>query len=279
MNQPASVSSLLSPQQLLQARYGAPVASVPAWPAASPLPPLQGLPTQTPSQSALPGFNRVSSLLAPDQLQRFVPPQSGPLANPLNLFGRQPVQPGSAAMSLTDLRHRSGLDRLKQMSPAELKELGESDKRAFFAALLPAAIESEKQFGVPAEVTLAQAALESGWARSPIGGFNIFGIKGSGPAGKVTVDTSEFYNGRYVKIKDGFAKYHNFFEAVKKHGELFHNGYYDKAVKQYARDRNVDGFVNNIHGIYATDPNYSRKIKGIIADYGLKSMVDNTRMV
>ena len=71
---------------------------------------------------------------------------------------------------------------------------------------------------MPAEVTLAQAALESGWARSPIGGYNIFGIKGSGPAGKTSVNTKEYLDGRWVSIKDGFAKYHNFAQAVEKHG-------------------------------------------------------------
>lgn len=262
MTQPGSITNLLSPQQLMQLRYQP-----------------QSVVTQ-PSPAPALAFNRVSSLLTPDQLQRYVPSPGGALANPLNLFGQQrAVTPSGPAMNMADLRHRTNIEQLKQMDPAELKELGESDKKAFFAALLPAAIESEKQFGVPAEVTLAQAALESGWARSPIGGFNIFGIKGKGPAGTTSVNTSEFLNGRWVKIKDGFAKYNNFYEAIKKHGELFHNGYYDKAVNQYAKDRNAMRFVDNIQGIYATDPGYARKIKGIIEDYGLKSMVDSTQMV
>ncbi|PKL76309.1 MAG: hypothetical protein CVV27_10930 [Candidatus Melainabacteria bacterium HGW-Melainabacteria-1] len=275
MNQPMSVSSLLSPQQLLQSGVRPQSPGLSGWQA-----PAQGLTGLRP-QAPAPGFNRISSLLTPDQLQTYSQPQrqSTPLANPLSLFGQQSVSPSAPAIGLTDLRHRNGIQRLQQMQPAELKQLGEKDKKAFFAALLPAAIESERTFGVPAEVTLAQAALESGWARSPIGGFNIFGIKGSGPAGKTTVNTTEFYNGRYVKIKDGFAKYHNFAQAVEKHGKLFHNGYYDKAVNQYAKDKNVDRFVDNIHGIYATDPNYSRKIKGIIDDFGLKQLVDSTRMV
>lgn len=275
MNQPASVSSLLSPQQLLQARFQTPVD-----PSAFALAPLPQTVRQTPPASTpFQGFNRVSSLLTPDQLQRFTPPQNGALANPLSLFGRQSVAPASPSLGMAELRHSSGINRLKQLSPQDLKALGQSDRQAFFAALLPAAVESEKKYGVPAEVTLAQAALESGWARSPIGGFNIFGIKGKGPAGTTQVNTSEFYNGRWVNIKDRFALYNNFYEAVTKHGELFHNGYYDKAIQQYARDRSVDGFIKNIHGIYATDPGYSSKIKDIIASYGLKQMVDNTRMV
>lgn len=276
MNQSASIASLLSPQQLMQARLQ-PMQGLPA------LPVPQGLQTWPAQPAALQvprtDFGRVSALLTPDQVQTYTPRQNGALANPLSLFGASPVAAAKPALGMSELRHSSGLERLKQMSPGDLKQLGERDKQAFFAALLPAAVESEKRYGVPAEVTLAQAALESGWARSPIGGYNIFGIKGSGPAGKTSVNTKEYLDGRWVSIKDGFAKYHNFAQAVEKHGALFHNGYYDKAVNQYARDKNVNRFIDNIHGIYATDPGYSRKIKGIIDDFGLKGMVDATRMV
>ncbi len=263
--------SLLSPQQLLQAKQQAPLA-VPVRP-------------QLADPALLARFSRISALLAPDQLTIQQPIAPVKLSNPLSLFkpsvsiGLRPPQASSPALGMGDLRHRSGIDSLKTMNPATLKELGQRDKEAFFAALLPAAIESEKEFGVPAELTLAQAALESGWARSPIGGYNIFGIKGSGPAGKTSVDTKEFLNGQWVQMKDGFAKYHNFYEATKEHGELFHNGYYDKAVNQFSKDRSTYAFIDNIQGIYATDPKYSQKIKSIIEDHGLTEMVSRTGMV
>ncbi|PIQ25802.1 hypothetical protein COW36_21925 [bacterium (Candidatus Blackallbacteria) CG17_big_fil_post_rev_8_21_14_2_50_48_46] len=236
-------------------------------------------------------FSRVSSLLGiQDQVQVSSPSASAGLLNPLSLF-KKPVQsapavqapvaiaPAKPAVGLSELRYQSSVQKLKSMPPSELKTLGQEDKKAFFEALLPAAIESEKQYGVPAEVTLAQAALESAWARSPIGGYNIFGIKGSGSAGTVNVQTREFYNGRYVTIRDNFARYSNFHDAVISHGKLFHNGYYDKAVNQYAKDKNPLRFLDNIQGIYATDPKYSQKIKSIIEDYGLSDMVNRAGMV
>jgi flagellum-specific peptidoglycan hydrolase FlgJ len=248
---------------------------------------------------SLSGYSRVSSLLANQDQAQFTPPAQNSLLNPLTLFAKQTasapptvvptlkpavvapavVAPALPALGLAELRHKSSVDRLQGMSPQELKALGEKDKKAFFEALLPAAIEGEKKYGVPAEVTLAQAALESAWARSPIGGYNIFGIKGKGSQGSVNVQTKEFYKGRYVTIKDNFARFANFNEAVSKHGALFHNGYYDKAVDQYARDKNPRVFVDNIQGIYATDPKYSQKIKGIIDDYGLTEMVNRTGVV
>lgn len=264
-------------------------------PLSASLPPLRPLP-QPGAPAVLPvnpaNFNRISSLLGRnDQFKPSSPPIStGGLQNPLALFAkRTPTPPATPvkttptaappALGVTDMRHQISITRLKSMPPQELKRLGENDKKAFFEALLPAAIESEKTFGVPAEVTLAQAALESGWAESPIGGYNIFGIKGSGPAGTVSVRTHEFYNGKRVNISDNFAKYNNFYEAIQRHGKLFHNGYYDKAVTQYAKDSNATRFIDNIHGIYATDPKYSQKLKTIINDFGLDDMVNRTAMV
>ncbi len=224
----------------------------------------------------VPSFHRYS--LAP-------PPRVPLTGNRVNVGITSPVDlfrgaaPSSPAMNTRELRHQQSVAALATMQPSELKALGKNDKQAFFEALLPAAIESEKKYGVPAELTLAQAALESGWAASPIGGYNIFGIKGSGPAGKTSVNTKEFYDGKWVNVRDGFAKYNNFGEAVERHGKLFHNGYYDKAVEQFAQDRSTAAFIDNIQGIYATDPRYSQKINAIIEDYGLTEMVAQTGMV
>ena len=155
------------------------------------------------------------------------------------------------------------------MSAEELARLGRTDKRAFLEALRPAAEESQRKYGVPAAVILAQAALETGWGRHIIPGFNWFGIKGRGPAGTVNKGTWEVYNGRRVTINANFAKYHDFYEAVMSHGKLYHNGYYDKAVTGYARDRDPHAFARRITGIYATDPRYGAKLSQIMRDYGL----------
>jgi len=168
------------------------------------------------------------------------------------------------------------IERLKRMSPQELKEIGQRNKAEFFRVLLPAAIEAERRYGVPASVTLAQAALESGWARSPIGGYNIFGIKGRGPAGTVNVRTQEFVNGRYITIYDNFAKYNNFYEAVIEHGKLFqkHKNYV-KGVEQYAIDKNDHKFIQNIGRTYATSPTYTQKIQSLMNSYNLVNMSRN----
>ena len=162
-----------------------------------------------------------------------------------------------------------GNDPISSITPAQLAQIGATDKARFFALLKPAALEAERKFGVPWQVTLAQAAVESGWGKHAIGGFNIFGIKGSGPAGSVSVQTQEYVNGRYITITDRFAKYHDFGEAIAQHGKVFHNGYYNKALNQFARDHSPVAFAQNIHGIYATSPTYAPTLISIMRQYGL----------
>ncbi|PIQ28623.1 hypothetical protein COW36_12375 [bacterium (Candidatus Blackallbacteria) CG17_big_fil_post_rev_8_21_14_2_50_48_46] len=174
------------------------------------------------------------------------------------------------------IQQTHAIQALRKVSPSQLKKM---DASQFFKTLLPAALESERVYHVPAAVTLAQAALESGFAASPIGGYNIFGIKGRGPAGSVMVGTTEYYGGKKTAIQDRFAKYHDFYEAVSAHGKLFHNGYYDKAVTQFAKDQNTHRFIDNMAKTYATDPQYASKLKSMIQQYGLEILVNSARKI
>lgn len=127
----------------------------------------------------------------------------------------------------------------------------------------PVARESMKRTGVPASVTLAQAALETGWGASSIGDAkNLFGIKGTGPAGSIRVSTKEFINGRMVTIQDNFRKYHSWAQSIEDHGKLLQNARYSPAMKY---KNNPDQFAREIHKAgYATDPNYASKLISIM---------------
>jgi flagellar protein FlgJ len=58
---------------------------------------------------------------------------------------------------------------------------GKLSKAAFIRMIAPLAKEQAKKYGVPASVTIAQAALETGWGGKTIGaGKNLFGIKALG---------------------------------------------------------------------------------------------------
>lgn len=174
------------------------------------------------------------------------------------------------------VKQTNAIQQLRKVTPAQLKHMNPSQ---FFQALLPAALESERKYNVPAAVTLAQAALESGYGASAIGGYNIFGIKGRGPAGSVTVSTAEYVGGQRITIQARFAKYFDFYEAVSSHGKLFHNGNFNKGIQQFAKDHNTNRFIDNIAGTYATDPHYARSLKAIIQQYGLGTLVNQAHKI
>ncbi len=148
-----------------------------------------------------------------------------------------------------------GFERLEKMSQAELARLGREDKQAFFDALRPSAEEVERLYGVPAAVTMAQIAYESGWGKHVPGGdsFNIFGHKGVGPAG--SVKHASWEANRSYKQTSSFKKYHNFHEAVMAHGANYkHSGYYGKAMAGVDRgERDARTFLKRIEGVYHRD--------------------------
>lgn len=127
----------------------------------------------------------------------------------------------------------------------------------------PVAKEASARSGIPASIILAQAALETGWGASAIGNAkNLFGIKGTGPAGSISVPTREIINGRTVTVQASFRKYNNWMESIADHGRLLQNSRYAAAMRvknnpeQFARELQKAG--------YATDPQYANKLISIM---------------
>ncbi|WP_308219506.1 glycoside hydrolase family 73 protein [Aggregatibacter actinomycetemcomitans] len=80
------------------------------------------------------------------------------------------------------------------------------DKQEFIRQTMPIAKAIEEKWGVPAEVTIAQAALESGWGKK-VKGNAYFGVKGKGSKGSVNFGTHEVINGKKIRMNDNFASY------------------------------------------------------------------------
>jgi hypothetical protein len=122
---------------------------------------------------------------------------------------------------------------------------------------------------VPAAVTIAQAIEESAWGQSGLAAqyHNLFGIKGTGPAGSVSLPTAEYQDGQWVTIDAQFRVYHNDAESIADHAELLAtSGYYTRAMD----DRTVpDAFANDLTGVYATDPGYGTNLIAIMRLYNL----------
>jgi flagellum-specific peptidoglycan hydrolase FlgJ len=153
--------------------------------------------------------------------------------------------------------------------PAPAPVHDSSSQQAFIDAVAPGAIAAQRKYGVPASVTIAQAIDESGWGQSTLAtqDHNLFGIKGTGPAGSVALPTQEYQGGQLVTSTNSFRAYNNTAQSIDDHGRLLaSSGYYRKAM---ADRRSPDAFAQSLTGIYATDPSYGTKLVSLMQHYNL----------
>lgn len=124
-----------------------------------------------------------------------------------------------------------------------------------------AAVASERSTYFPAAVSAAQCIFESAWlTRCP--GNNCFGIKVDGRGSGVQYClTLEYLNGAWEKMPLAFETYDSLALCFADHARLITTlPTYAAAWKQYLADHDVDGFISRFAPIYATDPDYARKI-------------------
>lgn len=117
-----------------------------------------------------------------------------------------------------------------------------------------------KEYNLPHQVCIAQAALESGWGKYTIGEYNIFGRKWNGTGDYKEVLTTEYYDGVETTITDKFQLYTSLYDAIDDWCQLMEWGPYKPASDQYKQDGDVIAFVHGIAGTYATDPAYADKV-------------------
>lgn len=140
-----------------------------------------------------------------------------------------------------------------------------SKQTDFIAKIAPLAQKYGKLHNVCCSMTMAQAILESGWGKSCIGGFALFGVKGKG----LNCETKEFINGKWITIRDNFVTYKSYEDSFKGYyAFLENNARYKKAgifgdwnYKSVCKKMQKSG--------YATAPNYAESLIGIIEDYKL----------
>ncbi len=146
--------------------------------------------------------------------------------------------------------------------------------RTFLERLEAPARAASRATGVPAELILAQAALETGWGRHEIptrdGGnsHNLFGIKaGSGWQGETTeIVTHEVYGGERQRVRDEFRVYGSFEEAFTDYARLIGDN------PRYAAVTRAGSAPEAAHALqqggYATDPAYADKLIAVMETLG-----------
>ncbi|MGF7050426.1 hypothetical protein J2T13_004964 [Paenibacillus sp. DS2015] len=143
----------------------------------------------------------------------------------------------------------------------------------FIKKIATYAIADFKSTGVPASLTIAQAALESAWGGSGLTtkANNLFGIKGKGSAGSCTMSTTEYVNGKPIKVDAAFRAYNNWGESILDHSKLILGGVsWNRNL--YAKVLNKDGktAAKEVAAAgYATDPKYADKLIAIMDAHNL----------
>lgn len=144
-------------------------------------------------------------------------------------------------------------------------------QQEFVSKMLPSALQASRSTGVPPQLMLGQAALESGWGKREIRmadgspSFNVFGIKaGAGWNGKVAeVMTTEYSNGVAHKQVERFRAYDSYAEAFQDHANLISGSPRYAAVMQ--QGNNVQGLAQAMQQSgYATDPQYGDKLAKVM---------------
>ena len=91
----------------------------------------------------------------------------------------------------------------------------------FIMRLTNAAVESQRKSGVPASITIAQAALESAWGESGLAksGNNLFGIKADSRwrGETLTLNTREFIKGQWLVVPAKWRKYASWQASIDDH--------------------------------------------------------------
>ena len=146
--------------------------------------------------------------------------------------------------------------------------------QAFIARLSEPAQKAARASGVPAELILAQAALETDWGRRTIttaqgaDSHNLFGIKAGGQwQGATTqVMTTEYTDAQAQKQLEAFRVYASDDAAFNDYARLMRNR------PGYAAVRNAvdapQAAVALQQGGYATDPRYAQKLISVMATIG-----------
>lgn len=126
--------------------------------------------------------------------------------------------------------------------------------------------------GIPPEVMIAQAALETGWGshilRDKYTGMesnSLFNIRGRGPAGSVIADDLEYHYGHPRVIEARFRAYFSPEQSCDDYAALMHHPKYAPAMA--VRHSPVE-FARQVHKCgYSVDPAYSDKLISIMNKY------------
>ena len=143
----------------------------------------------------------------------------------------------------------------------------------YFRSAVPAAQQTARIYGVPASITLAQGALESGWGASALArkANNYFGIKATAHATAeeyCELPTSEFVDGRKRTEVARFARYATPAESFQSHALLLSRGARYALAMAVKNDPAKFAAALQKCG-YSTNPSYASLLMSLVKQFDL----------
>ncbi|MFJ1230842.1 flagellar assembly peptidoglycan hydrolase FlgJ [Yersinia proxima] len=188
-----------------------------------------------------------------------------------NTPGAAPA-PYSLNLDLLKRQYAAPLPPAQSQNEGEaIRYTGKGEKNtSFISRMLGPAIAAAQKSGIPHQLIIAQAALESGWGNKEIAttsgkpSHNLFGIKATPDwKGDTTeIMTTEYINGAPQKVKAAFRVYPSYSEALSDYTSLLMNNPRYQNVAQSASPEHAARALQS--GGYATDPSYAKKLISII---------------
>lgn len=209
--------------------------------------------------TAVPATSGRAAGAATDPLPDATAPQMATLA-------AAPPTPAAPASPMTRAPDLSLYEAATAQATFSRSVLPQAHVEQFVSRLLPAAQRASEASGVPAQLIMAQAALESGWGRREIRtddgqpSYNLFGIKAdkSWKGSVVEASTTEYVNGVAQKTRASFRAYGSYEEAFSDYGKFLSSN------PRYANVLTAPDAASAARGLqqagYATDPHYGGKL-------------------
>lgn len=150
------------------------------------------------------------------------------------------------------------------MNKDKLEELKEAARKVY------------KDSPIMQSVVVCQGILESGYIGSASGSklarvaYNLFGIKGKGNDGSIIMSTTEYVNGKPIRVNASFAKYKSIADCFEAHKKLMTKGvsWNKDLYKPVLNAKSVyEAFDQLQKQGYASDVKYASKLKKIYDTY------------
>lgn len=149
--------------------------------------------------------------------------------------------------------------------------MASAQQLAWLKTMVAPAQMTQRKYGVPSSVTLAQCILESAWGTSQLARRckNYFGIKALPGEAYVQFTTREVVTGRSVAELARFAKYPSAIESFEAHGKLLSSSRRYELAMEFAHS--AAAFCAGLQvGGYSTEPEYAHELMALIDQHGLE---------